>query len=76
MNKSFLSYKEATNLVIQHLNTLENIKEFCMKHELGYKNVIYLKNNPDKKKFPLLVSKILAIFGNEVSIETVYIIKY
>lgn len=69
MNDNLFSYDQAVDRAINCLNSVENIKEFCENNNLGYKNVIYFKNNPYKKHFPLLICKILSIFGNDVSIE-------
>lgn len=69
MNNHLFSYDQAVDIVIEYLNSIENIKEFCDTNNLGYKNVIYFKNNPYKKEFPNLICKILVIFGNDVSVK-------
>ena len=74
MEKKYLTYNEASKIAIKNLNSVQNIKKFCLENNIGYKNVIFFKNNPEEKQFPLLVCKILSIFGNDVTIKKVFVL--
>ena len=66
-----LSYDDALNMASEYLNTVDNIRKFCQQHNLNYANTLRIKNNQSKTKFPNIISNILIIFGNEVTIKKI-----
>ena len=66
-----LNYDDALKKASEYLNTVDNIKKFCDQHKLNYANTLRIKNNQSKTKFPYIISNILIIFGNEVTIKKI-----
>jgi hypothetical protein len=66
-----LTYNEALKMASEYLSKIDNIQKFCHEHDLDYANVLRIKNNKSKTKFPNIISKILIIFGNDVTIHKI-----
>jgi hypothetical protein len=67
-----LPYNKAFEKAQKHLVKIDNLKKFCNGHNLNYYNVLKIKNNKASSDFPILISKILTIFGNDVTIMTFF----
>ena len=70
-----LDYNKALELASDYLDTVPNLNKFCFEHQLGYQNVINIHRKNKKKPYPKLVSKILTIFGSNVTIQTYFYIE-
>jgi len=66
-----LTYNEALKMASNYLNKVDNIRKFCEEHNLDYANTLRIKNNTSKTKFPNIISNILIIFGNNVTIHKI-----
>lgn len=63
-----LTYQQVNELACEFLNKQNNLREFCKTHKLGYQNVVWIKNKHKEREFPMLIVKILSIFGNNFTI--------
>ena len=63
LNGKILSYDEIIDIIIPHLAAIHNLKEFCVKNNLNFNTIYMIKNKNTKQHFPIIVSKLLNIFG-------------
>lgn len=66
-----LTYDEASKRASAYLKKIDNLKKFCYEHNLDYPNTLRVKNNKSKTKYPNIISNILTIFGNDVTIQKI-----
>lgn len=66
-----LTYDEAVKVAVKHLGKIDNLKKFCHEHQLNYANILRIKNSKTKTKYPNIISNILTIFGNDVTIHKI-----
>ena len=66
-----LTYDDALKKASEYLSKVDNIRKFCDEHNLDYANTLRIKNNKSKTKFPNIISNILIIFGNDVTIHKI-----
>lgn len=63
-----VKYSVAEDMAAGLLNDVDNITKWCAAHNLSYYTVLKIKNRKNKKEYPLIVSKILTIFGKNITI--------
>lgn len=58
-----LNYDETCDFIKGELSKLANMKEFAEKHGINYKRMVYMKENRDGKRYPLIMEKTLDGLG-------------